>query len=63
MGLESHFRGEFGKGFHQKTLSENVCHVDEALLAQINEIVVKAGRAVFKKKTTSPFAPKVTPTC
>ena len=50
MGLESHFRGEFGKGFHQKTLSENVCHVDEALLAQINEIVVKAGRAVFKKK-------------
>ncbi|MEO8325771.1 MAG: ISNCY family transposase [Nitrospirota bacterium] len=50
MGLESHFRGEFGKGFHQKTLSEHVCHVDEALLAEINAIVVKAGRAVFKKK-------------
>ena len=50
MGLESHFRGEFGQGFHQKTLSENVCHVDEALLAEINAIVVKAGRVVFKKK-------------
>lgn len=58
MGLESHFRGEFGKGFHQKTLSENVCHVDEALLAQINEIVVKAGRSVFKKKDDEPIRAK-----
>ena len=63
MGLESHFRGEFGKGFHQKTLSENVCHVDEALLTAINDIVVQAGRPLFKKKTRSPFTPKVTPTC
>ncbi len=58
MGLESHFRGEFGKGFHQKTLSENVCHVDEALLAQINELVVKAGRPLFKKKDDEPIRAK-----
>ncbi|MFO7461587.1 MAG: ISNCY family transposase [Desulfatiglandales bacterium] len=58
MGLESHFRGEFGQGFHQKTLRENVCHVDEALLAQINEIVVKAGRVVFKKKDDEPLRAK-----
>ena len=35
--------GSLAKGFIKRTLSENVCHVDEALLAQINEIVVKAG--------------------
>ena len=55
MGVESRFSGEFGQGFHHKTLSENVCHVDEALLAELNAIVVKAGRAVLKKKTTNPF--------
>ena len=38
------------KPFHYKTLSENVCLVDEELLAQINAIVVEAGRSVFKKK-------------
>jgi len=38
------------KPFHYKTLSENVCHVDEALLQQINALVVQAGRAAFKKK-------------
>ncbi len=58
MGLESHFRGEFGKGFHQKTLSQNVCHVDEALLAQINAMVVQAGRPVFKKKDDEPLRAK-----
>ena len=36
--------------FHYKTLSENVCHLDEQLLTQINAIVAEAGRAVFKKK-------------
>ncbi|MBI4743375.1 MAG: ISNCY family transposase [Actinobacteria bacterium] len=50
MGLDSTFSGEFGKGFHQKTISENVCHVDEDLLQKINEIVVKAGRSLIKKK-------------
>lgn len=38
------------KPFHHKTLADNVCHVDEELLSQINGIVVQAGRAVFKKK-------------
>src|SRR5437867_3508624 len=36
--------------FHCKPLSQNVCHLDEELLAQINAIVAQAGRAVFKKK-------------
>jgi hypothetical protein len=35
--------------FHYKTLSENVCHVDEVLLEKINEIVVMHGRAAIKK--------------
>src|SRR5258706_3889123 len=38
------------KPFHYKTLSENVCHIDEELLQQINALVVQAGRAAFKKK-------------
>ncbi len=38
------------KAFHYKTLSENVCHVDEELLREINALVVQAGRAAFKKK-------------
>jgi hypothetical protein len=38
------------KPFHYKTLSDNVCHLDEELLAQINAIVAQAGRAAFKKK-------------
>jgi hypothetical protein len=42
--------GPTDKPFHYKTLSENVCHLDEDLLAQINGIIVQAGRAVFKKK-------------
>jgi hypothetical protein len=50
MGLNTSFKGEFGKGFHQKTISENICHIDEELLGKINEIVVKAGRPLFKKK-------------
>jgi hypothetical protein len=51
MGLESSFREEFGQGFHQKTISENVCHVDAELLEEIDEIVVKAGRSLFKRKS------------
>jgi transposase, IS5 family len=38
------------KPFHHKTLSDNVCHVDEDLLRQINALVVQAGRPLFKKK-------------
>jgi len=38
------------KPFHYKTLSENVCHLDEQMLSQINAIIAQQGRAVFKKK-------------
>lgn len=38
------------KPFHQKTLSQNVCHIDEELLSQINAVIVEAGRPLFKKK-------------
>ena len=54
------------KPFHYKTLSENVCHVDEELLGQINALVVQAGRAAFKKKKTVPLrrsAPRLTVMC
>jgi hypothetical protein len=45
------------KPFHYKTLSQNVCLVDEALLQQINAIVARAGRGVFKKKAGAPAEP------
>ena len=45
------------KPFHYKTLSQNVCHVDEELLRRINAVVVQAGRAVFKKKESGPAEP------
>ena len=38
------------KPFHHKTLSENVCHLDEELLAQINGFIAQKGRGLFKKK-------------
>jgi hypothetical protein len=38
------------KPFHHKTLSENVCHLDEETLGQINAIIARSGRALFKKK-------------
>ncbi len=49
MGLESMSDELFAKGFHQKTISQNVCYVDSELLDQINLIVVKEGREFFKK--------------
>ena len=58
LGLESAFTGEFGKQFHHKTLSDNVCHVDEALLHEINAIVVQAGRPLFKKNVAEPIRAK-----
>ena len=54
------------KPFHYKTLSENICHVDEELLRQINTLVVQAGRAAFKKKRPVPLsrsAPRPTAMC
>jgi IS5 family transposase len=44
--------------FHHKTLSENVCHIDDELLGRINEIVVKHGRDCFKKKGNEKIAVK-----
>jgi IS5 family transposase len=49
--------GDEDKPFHYKTLAENVCQVDEALLQQINAIVAQAGRAVFKKKESASAEP------
>jgi transposase, IS5 family len=49
MGLTA-LRTAAEKPFHHKTLSQNVCHVDEELLQQINAVIVQAGRALFKKK-------------
>jgi len=45
------------KPFHHKTLSQNICHVDEALLQEINALVAQAGRAVFKNKDGAPAEP------
>jgi IS5 family transposase len=56
--------GAHEKPFHHKTLSENVCHLDEEVLAQINALIAQAGRGVFKKKKVpSPSAPRLTATC
>jgi transposase, IS5 family len=49
LGL-SPIAGPTEKPFHYKTLSENVCHLDEEVLAQINAMIAQAGRGVFKKK-------------
>ena len=36
--------------FHHKTISENVCHLDEELLEEINALVARHGLGHFKKK-------------
>lgn len=41
---------EFGKKFHQKTISDNVKYIDDEMLKEINEIVVKAGSTLMLKK-------------
>ena len=67
LGLESAFTcreplgrttGDFGKQFHHKTLSDNVRHVDAALLQEINAIVVQAGRPLLKKNAAEPLRVK-----
>jgi hypothetical protein len=40
------------KPFHYKTLSENVCHLDEEVLAQINALIGQAGCGCLKKRRT-----------
>jgi IS5 family transposase len=56
LGLSAVLGGE-EKRFHYKTLSQNVCHVDDELLRQINAVVVQAGRAAFKKKENGAAEP------
>jgi hypothetical protein len=56
LGL-SPVRAAHEKPFHHKTLADNVCLVDEALLSQLNAIVVQAGRPLFKKKDGDPVEP------
>ena len=36
--------------FHHKTISDNVCHLDEELLAEINALVVEYGLPELQKK-------------
>ena len=49
MGLDTFGNGEITKGFHCKTISENISHIDEDMLEQINEIVAKEGMNIIKK--------------
>lgn len=46
MGLPS-FGGD--EQFHHKTISDNICHIDAEVLEQINDIVMRHGRATLKK--------------
>ena len=46
MGLPK-FGGE--EQFHHKTISDNICHIDDDLLEKINVIVVQHGRKALKK--------------
>lgn len=62
MGLDTNYEGEFGKGFHQKTIQENICQIDEELIEEINTIVVMAGRDLFKKKQQRKSKLKLIPT-
>jgi len=50
MGLEETFEGEYGKGFHHKTIGENIAYLDDELIEEINKIIVIAGRKLLKKK-------------
>ena len=44
--------------FHHRTISENICHIDDEFLEQINEIVVRHGHKVFEKKDGEKLAVK-----
>lgn len=51
MGLDSSFQGEFGEGFSQKTISDNVHIIDEEMMKKINHLLVQAGLNFIQKKT------------
>jgi len=62
MGLENHFEGEFGAGFHQKTIQENISYIDSETIKKINAIVVMAGRELLKKNQQKKLKRKQTHT-
>lgn len=51
MGLPAFGTDE--ESFHHKTISDNICHIDEVLLKKINAIVVQHGLGHFTKKNAA----------
>lgn len=46
---------ETSEGFHHRTISDNVCQFDEALLTKINLIVAQHAQPLFKKNGDEPL--------
>lgn len=51
MGIATGLGAQSEPLFHHKTLSGNVCHIDEELLEKINVLVVEHGQPLLVKKT------------
>ncbi len=49
--------------FHHRTISDNICQFDEALLAQINAIVITHGQPILKKTRPKNSTLRPTATC
>lgn len=49
MGLSSFGNDPEKPQFHHKTIADNICHLDEELLSEINALVVEYGLPVLKK--------------
>ena len=47
-----------GKSYEYQNIFDNVSLLDESLLKEINDIIVKIGHEVFKKKSKTPIALK-----
>ncbi len=47
-----------GKSYEYQNIFDNVSLLDESLLKEINEVIVKAGHEVFKKKENAPLCLK-----
>ncbi len=58
MGLPA-FGIEPQKQFHHKTISDNICHIDEELLQKLNLIISSNGLKVIKKNGASDLELKV----
>ncbi len=57
LGVAETTWGEEAKVFDRRTIRNNVALVDEELLKEINKLVAKSGRSVFKKKESDPDQP------